>query len=65
MHNAKRGVTVFWYVYVNKGGKENFVMCFFSKKTGIVKNIVMEIDKNAFFLLTDMKEVLGEGFEKL
>ncbi|MBQ9624891.1 MAG: YitT family protein [Clostridia bacterium] len=30
----------------------------------LVKHIVKEIDKNAFILIGDMTEVLGEGFER-
>ena len=39
------------------------LFCVFSKKeVHAVKSIIMNIDKNAFFLVTDIREVFGNGF---
>ena len=45
------------------GEGQEVLFCVFSKKeTHVVKSIIMNIDRNAFFLLTDVREVLGRGF---
>ena len=39
------------------------LMCVVSKKEAVIlKEIVKCADKNAFFIVSDAKEVLGEGF---
>ena len=39
--------------------------CVVSKKQIVeVKELVLEIDKNAFVIVTDAREVLGEGFQE-
>jgi len=58
-----RGVTAFPAVGMYSGEKREVLFCVFSKKeVHSVKSIIMNIDKNAFFLLTDIREVLGNGF---
>ena len=42
---------------------EEILFCVFSKKEArFVKSIINNIDKNAFFLVVDIREVLGKGF---
>ena len=66
MENAQRGVTALHGTGMYTKKEKKILLCVFSpKEISIVKSIIMNIDRNAFFLLTDMKEVLGEGFEKL
>ena len=58
-----RGVTVFSAVGKYTGEEKQVLFCVFSKKeVHSVKSIIINIDKNAFFLLTDIREVLGKGF---
>ena len=58
-----RGVTAFSESgkYLEKEKKVLF--CVFSKKeVHSVKSIIMNIDKKAFFVITDIREVWGKGF---
>ena len=62
---AKRGSTAF----ISKGmysGKEKMVLfCVASRKEiVIIKQIVKDIDKNAFIVTADAREALGEGFSR-
>lgn len=66
MENVQRGVTALHGMGMYTKQEKKILLCVFSpKEVGLVKSIIMNIDCNAFFLLADMKEVLGEGFEKL
>lgn len=45
---------------------KNVVLCVVSKKEILeLKRVVSEIDKNAFVIVADVREVLGEGFQNL
>ena len=45
------------------GEAKEVLFCVFSKKEArFVKSIINNIDKNAFFLVVDIREVLGKGF---
>ena len=58
-----RGVTAFPAKGKYTGQGREVLFCVFSKKeVHSVKSIIMNIDKNAFFLVTDIREVLGKGF---
>ena len=58
-----RGVTAFPATGMYTGEKREVLFCVFSQKeVQSVKSIIMNIDKNAFFLVTDIREVLGKGF---
>jgi uncharacterized membrane-anchored protein YitT (DUF2179 family) len=44
---------------------EEILFCVFSKKeVRFVKSIINNIDKNAFFLVVDIRDVLGKGFSE-
>ena len=43
-------------------GKEALFCVFSKKEVHFVKSIIMNIDKNAFFLIVDVREVFGKGF---
>lgn len=58
-----RGVTAFPAKGKYTGLERDVLFCVFSQKEiHFVKSIIVNIDRNAFFLLTDIREVLGEGF---
>ena len=58
-----RGVTAFSAKGKYTGTERDVLFCVFSQKEiHFVKSIIVNIDRNAFFLLTDIREVLGEGF---
>ncbi len=58
-----RGVTAFPATGKYTGQGREVLFCVFSQKeVHSVKSIIMNIDKNAFFLVTDIREVLGKGF---
>lgn len=66
MQEVERGVTAFSGRGMYTKTEKEILLCVFSQKEiTAVKEIIMNIDRNAFLLLTDMKEVLGEGFEKV
>ncbi len=58
-----RGVTSFQSKGMFSGKSNNVLMCVVSKKqVHILKEIVKEADENAFVIVADVREVLGEGF---
>lgn len=65
MSDLDRGVTG---IYIRKMYSENdgmMLMCIIRKNQFLkLKKIVKQIDENAFIILTDVREVLGEGFKK-
>lgn len=63
MENQKRGVTALKGKGMYTGKEKDVLLCVFSQKEiSEVKERVIEIDSNAFMMVTDIKEVLGEGF---
>ena len=63
MTELGRGVTAFPATGKYTGQGREVLLCVFSQKeVHSVKSIIMNIDKNAFFLVTDIREVLGKGF---
>ncbi len=66
LEEVQRGVTAFSGRGMYTKNEKEILLCVFSQKEiTAVKSIIMNIDRNAFLLLMDMKEVLGEGFEKI
>ena len=58
-----RGVTTFPARGEYTGKEKEVLFCVFSRKeVQTVKSIIMNIDRNAFFLIMDIREVLGRGF---
>lgn len=63
MERLDRGVTGLEATGMYSGQKKKMLYCVVSKKEIIqVKEIVEEIDPEAFVIVTDAREVLGEGF---
>ena len=63
LSELRRGVTAFPATGKYTGEGREVLFCVFSQKeVHSVKSVIMSIDKNAFFLVTDIREVLGKGF---
>lgn len=63
MEKLDRGVTGLEAKGMYSGGEKCMLYCVVSKKEIIdLKEIVAGIDRNAFVIVTDVREVLGEGF---
>lgn len=66
MEQAGRGVTAFYGKGMYTNHEKEILLCVFTANELVkIKQIVSEIDKNAFVLVTDMTEVLGEGFHEI
>lgn len=63
MDELERGVTGLHGMGMYSGNKKNVLICVVSKKEIVqVKDIVSKIDSRSFVIVTDAREVLGEGF---
>ena len=63
MQNLGRGVTGVAATGMYSGDAKNMLYCVVSKKEIIeLKDIIVRLDKKAFVIVTDAREVLGEGF---
>ena len=63
MEELERGVTGLNGIGMYSGNQKNVLICVVSKKEIIlVKDIVSKIDSRSFVIVTDAREVLGEGF---
>lgn len=63
MNELERGVTGLNGTGMYSGNAKNVLFCVVSKKEIVlVKDIVSKIDDNSFVIVTDAREVLGEGF---
>lgn len=63
MDDLGRGVTGISATGMYSGKAKNMLYCVVSKKEIVeLKDIVMKLDKEAFVIVTDAREVLGEGF---
>jgi len=63
MKQLGRGVTSFEGKGAFTGQPKQILLCVFSQKeVHLVKSVIMEIDEDAFFMVSDIREVLGEGF---
>ena len=59
-----RGVTILHGKGMYTGNSKNVLLCVVSKKEVVrLKELSHKIDKNAFIILADVREVLGEGFQ--
>ena len=64
MVELKRGVTGLAGKGMYTGVDKNVLLCIVNRgQIEMMKSIVAEIDKNAFIILTEIKEVLGKGFK--
>lgn len=65
MTELGRGVTSLDGRGMFTGDEKNVLFCVFGyKETQVLKEIVRNIDKKAFIIVTDVKEVMGEGFKE-
>ena len=63
MDHMERGVTLIDASGAYTGEKRDIVFCVVSKKEIVtVKEIVRRTDPRAFVIVSDVREVLGEGF---
>lgn len=65
MQELNRGITGLNAKGMYSGEKKCMLYCVVSKKQIVeLKELVLKIDKNAFVIVTDAREVLGEGFQE-
>ena len=63
MQRLKRGVTGIGIKGMYSKGDKQMLFCVVSKKQIVeLKDLVVELDSRAFVIVTDAREVLGEGF---
>ncbi len=63
MHKMHRGTTLLPAVGMYRSEERNMLFCVVSKKEVVtLKEYIKTIDKQAFVIVTDVREVLGEGF---
>jgi len=66
LEQADRGVTAFYGRGLYTNEEKEILLCVFTANELVkIKEIVSEIDKSAFVLVTNMAEVLGEGFHEI
>ncbi|NLM73641.1 MAG: YitT family protein [Clostridiaceae bacterium] len=66
LHDVDRGVTGLKGMGMYSGKDKLVLLCVVKREEiGTVRQIVKEYDPNAFILLIDVREVLGEGFQPL
>lgn len=59
-----RGVTILHGKGMYTGNDKNILLCVVSKKQIVrLKELTYKIDQKAFIIVTDVREVLGEGFQ--
>ena len=64
LYRLQRGVTALEGRGVFSGSRKQVLLCVISKREVILmKKIVQQTDPNAFLIISDAKEVLGEGFQ--
>ncbi len=64
LNNLDRGVTALEGTGMYTGNNKKVLLCVLNRgQIPILKNIVKSIDHNAFIILADVREVLGEGFK--
>lgn len=63
MTRMDRGVTAVDAVGMYSGQNKKLLFCVVSKKEIVIlREIVAEFDKKAFVIVSDVREVFGEGF---
>lgn len=64
LNNLDRGVTALEGTGMYTGNNKKVLLCILNRgQIPVLKNIVKSIDHNAFVILADVREVLGEGFK--
>lgn len=64
MKDLDRGVTALEGTGMYTGNKKQVLLCIVNRgQIPLLKNIVKNVDQNAFIILADVREVLGEGFK--
>ena len=64
--HVRRGVTILEGEGAYSHRKKNIIMCVIKRtQIGEIRNLVKEIDENAFFIVVDAKNVFGNGFENI
>lgn len=64
LHEIERGVTALKGIGMYTGSEKNVLLCVLHRgQIPALKEIVGEIDNKAFIILTDVREVFGEGFK--
>lgn len=64
LNNLDRGVTALEGTGMYTGNNKKVLLCILNRgQIPVLKNIVKSIDHNAFIILADVREVLGEGFK--
>lgn len=65
LYELKRGVTAVEGAGMFSGNPKRVLLCVIPKREVVqLKNIVQQTDPQSFVIITDAKEVLGEGFEE-
>ena len=66
MEDLERGVTLFKGIGMYTKKEKDVLLCIVNRSQFTkVKDIVYSIDKEAFIMVTEISEVLGEGFEEI
>lgn len=66
LNKLNRGVTALHGKGMYTSDEKEILLCVFSnREITTVKELVHNIDKNAFLMVTDFREVLGEGFQSI
>ncbi len=66
MQDLDRGVTLFKGKGMYTKEEKDVLLCVVSRSQfSTIKEIVNKIDKDAFIMVTEISEVLGEGFEEI
>lgn len=66
LQEMDRGATILKGSGVYSGREKNVILCILSKKQiPLLKEIVMQTDEKAFFIIGDVREVCGEGFVQI
>lgn len=66
MEDLERGATLFKGTGMYTQEEKDILLCVVSRSQFMkTKNIVNQVDTNAFIMVTEISEVLGEGFEEI
>lgn len=66
LQNMNRGVTSLTGKGMYTGEQHNILMCALTvTEVGQMKNLVCDVDRNAFVIVSPVREVLGRGFQPL
>lgn len=66
MDTISRGVTGITAIGMYTNEAKNMLLCVVSKKELVqVKTVVSQVDPKAFVIVADVREVLGEGFQRI